>query len=122
MTRGLGQTTVQTEDGPRTNTYILEDEIGQFDTLLRKKQLDRAYDYLRATPDTPLRTSQWRTLVTKSLENHNFLLAEKIFMEMKDARAKDVRELISRTEQLQKEHGRSLDEILDHYTVKYVSY
>ena len=111
---------VQTQDGNtgETQSHVLDDDIGQFETAVSKGQLDRAFDFLVGSGDFTLNEAQWKILTASALDNRNFILTEKIFVALKDPRAKDVRDLITRSTTLQKEHGRSIDEILSHYTIR----
>ncbi|OQV16936.1 Intraflagellar transport protein 172-like protein [Hypsibius exemplaris] len=118
VTHLKGQLTIHTQNGSETNIYTLEDDAGQLENYFAKMQLEKAFDFLVAAGDAVNKESQWQNLVNKALDSKNFQLAEKAFETTKDPRAKDVRDITTRIQQLQKEHGRSMDDILGHYTVK----
>jgi hypothetical protein len=118
VTRTQGQTVVSTDDGKEANSYTLQDDVGQFENHLAKMQLDKAFDLLASSTDSILIEANWQSLIGKALDSRNFTLAEKAFDAIKDPRAKDVRDITARVHQLQKEHGRTLDDILEHYTVR----
>ncbi|XP_055351104.1 intraflagellar transport protein 172 homolog isoform X2 [Paramacrobiotus metropolitanus] len=113
-----GQIIVQVQNGDEIVTHVLEDDSGQFDNALKRLDLDRAFAYWTATPESPVKESNFQTLIIKCLDNRNFQLAERVFASRKDPREKDIKDLVARTQSLQKEHNRPLEEILGHYTVK----
>lgn len=98
--------------------YTLEDDAGQLDNYFAKNQLDKALDLLVSSGDIAGNEAQWQNLVCRALDGRNFALAEKAFEAMHDPRAKDVRDITTRIQQLQKEHNRNTDDILSHYTVR----
>ena len=120
VSREKGQLTILTQDGADSNRYTLEDAAGQLDSYLAKNQLDKAFDFLVASGDIAANEAQWQTLVSRALDGKNFSMAERAFDAMLDPRAKDIRDITTRIQQLQKEHGRSADDILGHYTVRCV--